>query len=72
VLSLTRSAQALAAARGRTYVLPDDVKALAPAALAHRLVVSAQRRAGNPAAGRVVVDQILSEVPVPLGLAATA
>ncbi len=36
-VALTRCAQARAVAEGRDYVLPDDVKALAPAALAHRL-----------------------------------
>lgn len=38
-LALFKAAQALAALRGRDYVLPDDVKELALPALAHRLVV---------------------------------
>jgi MoxR-like ATPase len=71
ILSLTRCAQSLAAARGRAFALPDDVKALAPAVLAHRVVMASQRRLG-PDAGRAVVEQVLAEVPVPLGLAATA
>ncbi len=63
-LALFRAGQALAALRGRDYVLPDDVKALAEPALAHRLIV-------NPAArikgitGREVVAEILESVPVP-------
>jgi MoxR-like ATPase len=43
-LSLYRAAQALAAIRGRTFVLPDDVKYLAPGVLTHRLVISPQIR----------------------------
>ncbi len=43
-LALFRAAQARAAMAGREYVKPDDVKALAPAVLAHRLVTTAQSR----------------------------
>jgi MoxR-like ATPase len=63
-VSLTRAAQAKAVAEGRDYVLPDDVKALAPAALGHRLV-SRQSR-GGAAMARDVVRRLLDEVPVPL------
>jgi MoxR-like ATPase len=63
-VSLTRAAQAKAVAEGRDYVLPDDVKALAPAALGHRLV-SRQSR-GGAAVARDVVRRLLDEVPVPL------
>ncbi|MBI5563612.1 MAG: AAA family ATPase, partial [Chloroflexi bacterium] len=38
-LTLFRSAQARAALEGRAYVIPDDIKALAPFALAHRMIV---------------------------------
>ncbi len=41
-LALHRAAQALAAIRGRSFVLPDDVKELAPSILAHRVLVSAE------------------------------
>ena len=41
-LALHRAAQALAAVRGRSFVLPDDVKELAPSILAHRVLVSAE------------------------------
>ncbi|MDH4111614.1 MAG: MoxR family ATPase [Actinomycetota bacterium] len=61
---LTRCAQAQAAARGRDHVLPDDVKALAPSVLSHR-VVPRQARAGAEI-GRRVVGRALDEVPVPL------
>ncbi|MEX0832645.1 MAG: MoxR family ATPase [Actinomycetota bacterium] len=67
-VSLTRCAQALAAAGGRDYVLPDDVKALAPAVLAHRVILKPQKRLG-PDAGRAVIQTTVAEVPVPLGVA---
>jgi MoxR-like ATPase len=63
---LTRCAQARAVAEGRDFVLPDDVKALASAALAHRLIPR-QDRAGAEL-GRQIVRRVLSEVAVPLGV----
>ena len=64
-LALFRSARALAAVRGRDYVLPDDVKELAPAVLAHRLVLSSQARLrGRDATG--VLEDVLAEVPAPV------
>jgi MoxR-like ATPase len=60
------AARANALLDGRAYVLPDDVKALAPAALAHRLIPR-QARAGA-GIGREVVRRVLSEVAVPLGI----
>jgi MoxR-like ATPase len=55
-LALYKTAQAMAALRGRDYVLPDDIKALAPYALAHRLIVRPEsqlrgRTAGSTLAG---------------------
>jgi MoxR-like ATPase len=61
---LTRCAQAKALTLGRDHVLPDDVKALAPSVLAHR-VVPRQARAGAEI-GRRVVGRVLDEVAVPL------
>jgi MoxR-like ATPase len=66
-LALTRAAQARAVAEGRDHVLPDDVKSLAPLVLSHRLIGRALGRPGL-AAGREVVERVLREVPVPLGL----
>jgi MoxR-like ATPase len=63
-LSLMRASQARAMLLGRDYVIPDDIKALAPAALAHRLIMSPEARMRN-ATARAVVEQILREVPVP-------
>jgi len=66
-LSLVRCAQARAIANARDYALPDDVKALAVAALAHRLVPKRARDAGD--VGIAVVRRLLGEVPVPLHVA---
>jgi MoxR-like ATPase len=62
-LSLYRASQALAALSGRDYVLPDDVKALAEPALAHRLILktAASIRGLD---GRGIVGELLSSVPV--------
>jgi MoxR-like ATPase len=43
-IALYRAGQALAGLLGRDYVIPDDVKALAEAALAHRLIIKTARR----------------------------
>jgi MoxR-like ATPase len=69
MLALTRVAQARAVAEGRAYVLPDDVKAFAPAVLAHRLVLGTYERAGT-GRGIDVVRSVLDQVPVPLGVPA--
>jgi MoxR-like ATPase len=64
-VALVRCAQARAIAHERDHVLPDDVKALAVAALAHRLVMSA----GAVDEARATVERLLGEVPVPLHVA---
>ena len=56
-LNLYRGSRALAAIRGRDYVLPDDVKRLAPFILAHRAILSSQSRLR----GRDV-EEVLREV----------
>ncbi|MDZ4718863.1 MAG: MoxR family ATPase [Roseiflexaceae bacterium] len=63
-LALYRAAQARAALDGRDYVIPDDVKILAEAVLAHRLIVSPAARIRSLTASTVMSD-ILSTVPVP-------
>jgi MoxR-like ATPase len=65
-LALFRSAQARAALNGRDYVLPDDVKALAEAALAHRIIIGPAARIKDVTA-RSVIKDILTNVPVPGG-----
>ena len=64
-VALVRCAQARAIAHERDHVLPDDVKALAVAALAHRLVMSV----GAVDEARATVERLLGEVPVPLHVA---
>jgi len=66
-LWLVRCAQARAIANARDYALPDDVKALAVPALAHRLVPKRARDGGD--VGAAVVRRLLGEVPVPLHVA---
>jgi MoxR-like ATPase len=63
-LALYRTSQALAALRRRDYVIPDDVKYLAEATLAHRLIISPAARIKN-VDPREVIQDILSSVPVP-------
>ncbi len=64
-LYLFRGARALAAIRGRDYVLPDDVKLLAPYILAHRVILSPQSRLrGRDTEG--VLQEVLESVPVPV------
>lgn len=64
-LSLYRLSQALAAVLGHDYVLPDDIKQLAPLVLAHRLVLQPEARwqGTDPES---VVQEILASVPVPV------
>ncbi len=61
---LVRAAQARAMTNERDHVLPDDVKALAVAVLAHRLILRHGR--GGMGTARDVVRRILTEVPIPL------
>jgi len=63
-LALYKAGRARAAILGRDYVIPDDIKALAVAALAHRLIVSPSARIKEIDA-KTVVGEILESVPVP-------
>ncbi|MGH2548820.1 MAG: AAA family ATPase, partial [Thermomicrobiales bacterium] len=65
-LALYNTARAWAAMNGRTFVEPDDVKALAEAALAHRVIVHPGARLRGITSTSVIRD-ILSTVPVPGG-----
>jgi MoxR-like ATPase len=64
-LHLTRTAQALAAVRERAFVLPDDVKAMTPAVLGHRLVISSGARLRDRTAAEIA-DEVLRSVPAPV------
>lgn len=63
-LGLFRGSQALACLRGRDFVLPDDVKALAEPILAHRIILDPAARMRSLTAGQVVT-RLLSQVPIP-------
>ena len=64
-LALSRSAKASALLDGRAYVVPDDVKTLATAVCAHRLVSRAYTHAGASGAAEEIFSQILETIPVP-------
>jgi len=64
-LALYRTSQALAAIRGRGYVIPDDVKHLAHPVLAHRLIPSSRTRLRGQTGGQILSAQIAA-VPVPV------
>ena len=61
-LQLVRAAKARAAVQGRDFVLPDDIDALVPVVLPHRLIP--MRGASSV---EDVVDRIVAETPVPAG-----
>jgi MoxR-like ATPase len=64
-LSLYQAAQAWAAIDGRDYVLPDDVKHVAPYVLTHRLMLSSQAQLRGRRMEELVAD-IVEAVPVPV------
>ena len=63
-IHLLQLAKALAAVDGRDYLLPDDVKRVAPAALRHRLVVRGEADLEGVTPDQVIAD-VLASVPVP-------
>ncbi|MDI6894788.1 MAG: MoxR family ATPase [Bacillota bacterium] len=64
-LALFRTGRALAAASGREYVLPDDIKQMARPVLTHRLILRPEARLDGTTP-QDVVDRLLAQVPVPL------
>ena len=63
-LALQRVARARAATRNRSYVTPDDIKALAGPVLAHRLLLSPAARAARADAASVIAE-VLDRLPIP-------
>ena len=63
-LQLSAAVRGFAAARGRDYGTPDDVKIVAPAALSHRLMLRAGSNARSTAED--TVRELLADVPVPI------
>jgi MoxR-like ATPase len=64
-LALLRCSQALAAIRGRDFVVPDDVQALIAPTLAHRLIPSGQSRLRGKAVSDIL-REVVGRVPVPV------
>src|SRR5207302_6104002 len=64
-LALYRAAQALALVKGRDYVVPDDIKWLAPAVLTHRLLTKGFRQGERSQSAAVIVAELLDRTPVP-------
>ena len=64
-ISLLRVAKARALVAGRDYIKPDDVKAVAPAVLAHRLIVAPEARSAGLGPDELVRDA-LERTPVPV------
>ena len=58
------TARAFAVLRGRDYVIPEDVKAVARAVLAHRVTVRPELWM-TQTTGRTIVDAVLVQVPTP-------
>lgn len=63
-LALQRATRALAASLGRDYAVPDDVKALAPSVLEHRLILSPEAQMRGATSANVVAG-VLETVPAP-------
>jgi MoxR-like ATPase len=65
-LALLKLARALAALRRRDFVLPDDVKAMAVPALAHRIILKPELWASRVSTAQVV-EALLRQIPAPVG-----
>jgi MoxR-like ATPase len=63
-LTLYKTSRVRAVIHGRDYVIPDDVRVLAMAALAHRLIVSPSARIKD-VDPRAVVEDVIQSTPVP-------
>ncbi len=65
ILTLYQVAQAWAMLQGRAFVLPDDVKYIAPFVLCHRMIVSAQAQLRGRTTRELIAD-VVAAVPVPV------
>lgn len=64
-IALYRTAQCLAALEGREFVIPDDVKFVAEAILAHRVILSSEARLRGRAV-EDLIDDLLGSIPAPV------
>jgi MoxR-like ATPase len=65
-LCFYRAAQALALIRGRTFVVPDDVKELAVPVLSHRVVPKGYLHGGQRNAIELLINHLLEDIRVPV------
>jgi MoxR-like ATPase len=65
MLAIYRASQALAAVRGRSFVIPDDIKYLAPPVLGHRIISRMESHLRGQTAGQTLQD-IINSVFVPV------
>jgi len=63
-LGLQAASQAMAGIQGREYVIPDDVKGLAPFVLSHRVIVKTEARLRGRSE-ESIIEEILATLPVP-------
>ena len=63
-LALYQAAQAYASLQGREYVIPEDIKGLAPAVLSHRISLGSSM---NAEAAALRMRKLLAEITVPIG-----
>jgi MoxR-like ATPase len=64
-LGLLKASQALAALRGRDYIIPSDVQYLCPSVLTHRIHISPQIRLRGRTPAQVV-EEVVAAVPAPV------
>jgi MoxR-like ATPase len=64
-IALFRASQALAAMRGRDFVIPDDVKAIAGPVLTHRIILKPESRLRKHTATQIV-GELLNQIAVPV------
>lgn len=64
-IALMKAAQSLAFVHGREYVIPDDIKLLAPFALGHRIILNSDSKFANVST-KVVVNEIIQRVKIPV------
>ncbi|MBK9926292.1 MAG: MoxR family ATPase [Anaerolineales bacterium] len=65
-LALLKTSQALAAIRGRDYVIPEDIKTLVPLTLAHRLIIKPEAELRGRTA-LTILEDVLENTPLDLG-----
>jgi len=63
-LGLMRAAQGLSALKGRSYVLPDDIKLLVIPVLGHRIILNEEGKLSGESPEQIL-EEIISQVPVP-------